>query len=87
MKLRATQIAVLKAVARHDGESTFGSDRGPGAAPATVASTLGRNCDSAEESLAKLEEAGYVRALFYPRLTAVYVLTDKGRQAVEGDDG
>jgi Mn-dependent DtxR family transcriptional regulator len=76
--LRPSQVETLKAVARHEDEYA----RGPGAAPATVARTLGRQRDSVEESLAKLEERGYVRAIFYPLLSAVYVLTDTGKQVM-----
>lgn len=82
MRLRLSQIETLKAVEQLEAEEH--RDRGPGAAPATVACALHRKLDSVEESLTKLEERGYVEAVFYPLLSAVYRLTDKGREALGG---
>lgn len=76
--LRPSQIETLKAVARFENAKSR-----PGAAPARVAGALNRSRDSVEESLAKLEERGYVRASFYPLVSAVYALTDHGRAVVE----
>jgi Mn-dependent DtxR family transcriptional regulator len=84
VKPRASQIDALRAVARHEsGQPMSEGGRGPGAPPVTVARTLNRNRDSVEESLTKLEEAGYVKAIFYPLLSAVYVLTDQGWAVLE----
>jgi DNA-binding MarR family transcriptional regulator len=79
MSLRPSQIETLQAVERHEHDG----DYGPGAAPSNVARALDRKRDSVEESLTKLEERGYVKAVFYPLLSAVYVLTPKGREAIE----
>jgi Mn-dependent DtxR family transcriptional regulator len=76
--LRASQIETLEVVARFENAKSR-----PGAAPARIAGALNRSRDSVEESLAKLEERGYVRAIFYPLTSAVYALTDQGRAVVE----
>lgn len=84
MSLRSSQVEVLREVERY--EDGRASDRQEGASPARIAGELGRDRRSVEASLFRLgDELGYVRPIGYP--PAVYVLTNKGREALQREGG
>lgn len=80
MKLRRSQIEVLQAVERYEGDQP--SDRIAGASPAQVARAVDRTLSGVEESLVRLEALGLVEPIYHRLVSATYRLTDAGRQAL-----
>lgn len=78
MSLRASQFDTLEAVrdlaAATPRKPAYGADLW------SIADRLGRDADSAERSLIRLAELGYLQRSSAP--TSKYSLTDKGRAAI-----